>query len=98
MATARAGAWSRVVAVFQPHRYSRTAALAEQFGSAFLEADSLVVTDVYSAGEPAVPGVSGQSIVDAVRAQDERLPVVYAPGWEELRRIVALLCDPETCA
>jgi UDP-N-acetylmuramate--alanine ligase len=94
LATARAGAWSRVVAVFQPHRYSRTAALAEQFGSAFLEADALVVTDVYSAGEPAAPGVSGQSIVDAVRAQDERLPVVYAPGWEELRRVVGSLLRP----
>ena len=94
LATARAGAWSRVVAVFQPHRYSRTAALAEQFGSAFLEADTLVVTDVYSAGEPAVPGVSGQSIVDAVRAQDERLAVVYAPGWEELRRVVGSLLRP----
>jgi UDP-N-acetylmuramate--alanine ligase len=94
LATARAGAWSRVVAVFQPHRYSRTAVLAEQFGSAFLEADSLVVTDVYSAGEPAVPGVSGRSIVDAVRAHDERLPVVYAPGWEELRRIVGSLLRP----
>ena len=94
LATARAGAWSRVVAVFQPHRYSWTAALAEQFGSAFLEADTLVVTDVYSAGEPAVPGVSGRSIVDAVRAQDERLPVVYAPGWEELRRTVASLLRP----
>jgi UDP-N-acetylmuramate--alanine ligase len=68
--------------------------LAEQFGAAFLEAATLVVTDVYSAGEPAAPGVSGQSIVDAVRAQDERLPVVYAPGWEELRRVVGSLLRP----
>jgi UDP-N-acetylmuramate--alanine ligase len=94
LATARAGAWSRVVTVFQPHRYTRTAALADQFGSAFEQTDALVVTDVYSAGEPAVPGVSGQLIVDAVRAQDTRLPVVYAPGWEELRQTVAGMLRP----
>ena len=44
-----------VVAVFQPHRFSRTAALATQFGTAFADADVLVVTDVYSAGERPVP-------------------------------------------
>ena len=52
LATARTGGWSRVVAVFQPHRFSRTAALAPEFGTAFADADVLVVTDVYSAGEP----------------------------------------------
>jgi UDP-N-acetylmuramate--alanine ligase len=94
LATAKAGGWQRVVAVFQPHRFTRTAALADQFGSAFSAADALVVTDVYSAGEPAVPGVSGRLVVDAVRAQDPQLPVAYAPGWEELRRVVAGLLRP----
>jgi UDP-N-acetylmuramate--alanine ligase len=89
LATARTGGWSRVVVVFQPHRYSRTAALAEQFGTAFGEADVLVVTDVYGAGERPVPGVSGRLVADAVRAQDPRLPVIYVAGWEELRRTVA---------
>ena len=88
LATARSGGWSRVVAVFQPHRFSRTAALAAEFGTAFGDADVLVVTDVYSAGERPVPGVSGRLVADAVRAQDPRLPVTYAPGWEELRRAV----------
>jgi UDP-N-acetylmuramate--alanine ligase len=94
LATARTGGWARVVAVFQPHRYSRTAELAEQFGTAFADADVLVVTDVYSAGEPPVPGVSGRLIADAVRAQDERLRVVYAPSWEELRQVVGSLLEP----
>ena len=70
LATARTGGWSRVVAVFQPHRFSRTAALASEFGTAFAEADVLVVTDIYSAGERPVPGVSGRLVADAVRAQD----------------------------
>jgi UDP-N-acetylmuramate--alanine ligase len=94
LATARTGGWSRVVAVFQPHRFSRTAALAEQFGTAFSDADLLVVTDVYSAGERPVPGVSGRLVADAVRAQDRRLPVTYAPGWEELVRVVGALLQP----
>ena len=94
LATARTGGWSRVVAVFQPHRFSRTAALAAQFGTAFADADVLVVTDVYSAGERPVPGVSGRLVADAVRAQDPRLPVTYAPGWEELRRAVGAALRP----
>ncbi len=89
LATARTGGWSRVVAVFQPHRFTRTAALAEQFGTAFADADVLVVTDVYSAGERPVPGVSGRLVADAVQAQDPRLPVAYAAGWDELRQAVA---------
>ena len=89
LATARTGGWSRVVAVFQPHRFSRTAALAAEFGSAFADADVLIVTDVYSAGEPPVPGVSGRLVADAVRSSDPRLPVFYAPAWERLRDAVA---------
>jgi len=94
LATAQAGGWRRIVAVFQPHRFTRTAALADQFGTAFSAADELVVTDVYSAGERAVPGVSGRLIVDAVRSQDPGLTVTYAPGWEELRRTVAAILRP----
>jgi UDP-N-acetylmuramate--alanine ligase len=94
LATAKSGGWSRVVAVFQPHRFSRTAALATQFGTAFADADELVVTDVYSAGERPVPGVSGRLVADAVRAQDPRLPVTYAPGWEELHQAVSAVLQP----
>ena len=59
LAAARNGGWRRVVAVFQPHRYSRTAELWAEFGEAFADADVVVVTDVYGAGEAPVPGVSG---------------------------------------
>ncbi len=94
LATARGGGWSRVVAVFQPHRYSRTAELADQFGTAFEDADALVVTDVYGAGEAPVPGISGRLVADAIRVQDQRLPVSYAPSWEELRRVVSSMLRP----
>jgi UDP-N-acetylmuramate--alanine ligase len=94
LATAKAGGWDRIVAVFQPHRFGRTAQLAPAFGTAFADADVLVVTDIYSAGETPVPGVSGRLVVDAVRQQDPRLEVHYVPGWEELRRSVGQLLRP----
>jgi UDP-N-acetylmuramate--alanine ligase len=94
LAAARAGEWRRVVAVFQPHRYTRTAALAPAFGTAFSDADLVVVTDVYSAGEPPVPGVSGRLVADAIAAGDPSVPVVYAPARAELRRSVAALLEP----
>ncbi len=94
LSTAKTGGWDRIIAVFQPHRFSRTAALADQFGTAFAQADELIVTDIYSAGERPVPGVSGRLVADAVRAQDPRLAVTYAPGWEEMRRAVAAVLRP----
>lgn len=78
------GGWSRVVCVFQPHRFTRTAALAPDFAHAFDGADLLVVTDVYGAGEAPIPGVSGKLVVDAVLDASPRLPVAYLPGRTEL--------------
>ncbi len=58
----------RLVAVFQPHRYTRTAELADAFGPALAAADVVIVSDVYSAGEPPIPGVTGRLVADAVEA------------------------------
>jgi UDP-N-acetylmuramate--alanine ligase len=91
---ARAGAWHRVVAVFQPHRYTRTAALAGSFAGAFADADVLVVTDVYGAGERPVPGVSGSIVLDAVAAGPDAPEVHYAPTREQLRAVVGSLLEP----
>jgi UDP-N-acetylmuramate--alanine ligase len=94
LATARLGGFDRVVAVFQPHRYTRTAALAGDFAHAFDDADLVVVTDVYSAGERPIPGVSGVLVADAVRAARPERAVRYAPERGELRRLVASLLSP----
>jgi UDP-N-acetylmuramate--alanine ligase len=92
LATAAAGTWGRVIAVFQPHRYSRTASLWPQFADAFQGADVLVVTDVYPAGEPARPGITGRLIADAVRAAHPEADVRYVPLLDEaageLRRVL----------
>ena len=64
----RLGGWRRVWAIFQPHRYTRTAALGPTFGEPLASADHVVVTDVYSAGEAPQPGVTGRVVADAVSA------------------------------
>jgi UDP-N-acetylmuramate--L-alanine ligase/UDP-N-acetylenolpyruvoylglucosamine reductase len=71
LATARALKPKRLVCLFQPHRYSRTQLLKKEFGAAFSDADVLCVTDVYAASEKPLPGVSGETIVEEVRAQSK---------------------------
>lgn len=56
----------RIVAVFQPHRYSRVTRLLQDFASCFFDADQLLLTDIYSAGEKPIPGVSGELLANAV--------------------------------
>src|SRR5437870_7766035 len=70
--TARATGRKRVLAMFQPHRYSRTKADRGEFGSAFDDADRVVVTDVYPASEAPIPGISGQTIVDELLKHGHR--------------------------
>jgi UDP-N-acetylmuramate--alanine ligase len=84
LAAARPGPWERVVAVFQPHRYTRTAAFFEEFGAAFADADRIVITDVYGAGEEPVPGVSGKLIADSVCEHLPGRSVVYMPHRGDL--------------
>ena len=79
--TARATGRKRVLAIFQPHRYSRTKALRKEFGCVFDEADRVVVTDVYAASEPPMPGISGQTIVDEMVKHGHR-GVNYQPRFE----------------
>lgn len=86
---AREGPWDRVVAVFQPHRYSRTRALWRQFGSSFGAADRVVVTDVYGAGEPVMPGVNGKLIADAVAEELPGRPIAYLPHRADLTSYLA---------
>ncbi len=73
LAGARAGFPDRrIVAAFQPHRYTRTKALLEEFGRCFFEADVVVVTDIYAAGEPPIPGITGETVVEALRGHGQK--------------------------
>jgi UDP-N-acetylmuramate--alanine ligase len=73
------GASGRLVVVFQPHMYSRTLAFAEDFAAGLSEADVVVLLDVFGAREEPIPGVSGETIVTALRA---RRPAGGATGPE----------------
>jgi UDP-N-acetylmuramate--alanine ligase len=77
LAAARAGWQKRVVTVFQPHRYSRTKALFDDFVTAFYQADHLVVMDVYAAGEDPIPGVSAADLAAGISGHGHR-SCVYA--------------------
>ncbi len=82
----RLGGWRRVWAVFQPHRYTRTAALGPAFGEPLATADKVIVTDVYSAGEPPQPGVTGRVVADAVSAAGG--DVRYVPAIQDVSEVV----------
>ncbi len=81
---ARQSGRDRVICVFQPHRFSRTQLLAADFGAAFKDADIVVLTNIYNAGEQPIPGVSGKLLVDEVLKARSHTPVSYIPDKYEL--------------
>ena len=73
LAAAREGAVGRVIAVVQPHRYTRLQALMEDFQNAFNDADVVLVTPVYPAGEEPIEGIDATALVDGLRAHGHRM-------------------------
>ena len=90
LAAAKAGFDCRVVTVFQPHRYSRTQHLRQEFLTAFNQADVVVVMDIYAAGEAPIAGVSAADLVEGIRAHGHR-HVTYLGG--DRARIVDYVCE-----
>ncbi|MEX0768535.1 MAG: UDP-N-acetylmuramate--L-alanine ligase [Microthrixaceae bacterium] len=86
LAAAKSGDWNRVVAVFQPHRYSRTQLLLEEFADAFTQADLLVLTEIYAAGEQPRPGVTGRLFFDAVRRAHPESQIIWCEDLDEAAR------------
>ena len=74
----------RLIAVFQPHRYSRTRALYREFGDSFYSADAVLITEVYGAGEMPQPGVNGKLIVDAICETRGHPEVYYIPQQDAI--------------
>lgn len=83
----------RLVAVFQPHLYSRTRDLADEFGMSFFDADVLVVTDVYASREAPIEGVTGQLIADRARSFGHKR-VTYMPDKKELPDALMRMVKP----
>ncbi len=66
LAAAREGWKGRVIAIFQPHRYSRTRDLLNDFGTAFHNADEVLVSDIYGAGEDVIEGLTGRDVAETI--------------------------------
>ena len=100
IAAVRTLAPSRVVAVFQPHLYSRTQALAREFGEALAAADSIVVLPIYPAREFAAdfPGVDGHLVAIATADAADGRPVAWMPGFDQARALLSgELRDGDVC-
>ena len=93
LAAARAGIDRRVIAVFQPHRYTRTQQLLGDFGRALSGADVIVLTDIYSAGESPIDGVTIEALADAVRA-GASAPVYVIKKLDDLPMAVTKMSRP----
>lgn len=91
LAAARAG-WPdrRLICVFQPHRYTRTLLLKEQFADAFADADEVIITDIYAASEKPIPGVSGRTIADLIKGKN----VNYVKRKEKVSEELLALARP----
>ncbi len=88
LSAARDCGFRRVHVLFQPHRFSRTQLLLEEFSSAFQQADTVEVVDIYAASEQPIPGVHSPALVDAMRLAGTR--ATYAPSFESaIERLLA---------
>jgi UDP-N-acetylmuramate--alanine ligase len=83
LAAAASGMERRVVVVFQPHRYTRTQHLLEEFFTAFNQADKLIILDIYAAGEKPIPGISGLTLYAGIKKHGHK-DVTYLPDKEKV--------------
>ncbi len=90
---ARTTAKGKVIAIVQPHRYTRLANLFEDFCTCFNDADHVVVAEIYAAGEPPIEGINRDALVEGLRTRGHR-SVIALPDAASLPRIVAELAAP----
>ena len=93
LAAARAAAPRRIVVAFQPHRYSRTAQLLPDFAAALAPADEVVLTDIYAASEPPIPGVTVEALAEAVSRRRTH-PVRVVKALDQVPAAIAELARP----
>ncbi len=87
LSAARHACDRRIVTVFQPHRYTRTQALEEDFARAFYQADVLIVLPIYAAGEEAIPGITAERLVEQTKKFGHR-DVSYAADFPAAQQIL----------
>jgi UDP-N-acetylmuramate--alanine ligase len=95
LAAARHCGFKRVHVIFQPHRFTRTRDLLEQFGAAFSDADTVFVLDIYAASEPPIPGITGEHLARVIEdVGDSRTAVSYVRSFDEAARRASALAEP----
>lgn len=87
LSAARASSDRRIVAVFQPHRYTRTQVLEEEFARAFYHADILLVLPIYAASEEPIPGITGERLAGQIKRYGHR-DVNYAPDFSAAAKLL----------
>jgi UDP-N-acetylmuramate--alanine ligase len=92
LAAARQCSPQRLHVVFQPHRYTRTRDLLEEFGTAFSDADNVWVLDIYAASEPPIPGASGEQVAETIKRLGGK-NARYAASFDEAAREVAAVAN-----
>ena len=92
LAAARNCGFDRIHVVFQPHRFTRTQDLLEQFGGAFSDADRVLVLDIYAASEEAIPGITGERVAEAIRKIGKK-DARYVPSFAEAARELAAAAE-----
>lgn len=83
----------RIIAVFQPHRYSRTKLLAEKFGKVFFDADCVIIDDIYSANESPISGISGETIFREIKKTNHR-KIKYLPSKDNILSYLFEIVQP----
>lgn len=90
---AKKGWGKRIICIFQPHRYTRTKYLLEEFATSFYDADLVVVTDIYPAGEPPITGINAGLIAECLKGHGHK-DVHYMPDMEEISRFLEEIVKP----
>jgi UDP-N-acetylmuramate--alanine ligase len=91
---AKRGWTRRVVAVFQPHRYTRLSLLMKSFATAFNQADVLVMTEVYPAGEQPIPGITGEALFEEIKLLGHK-NVYFEPNMKKIPSLLAKIVQPQ---
>jgi len=95
LAAARQCGFRKVHVIFQPHRFSRTRDLLDQFGAAFADADTVLVLDIYAASEPPLPGITGERLAQAIQSIGGKSSSArYVRSFDEAARQVSTLAQP----
>ncbi|HZD94558.1 MAG TPA: UDP-N-acetylmuramate--L-alanine ligase, partial [Candidatus Sulfotelmatobacter sp.] len=94
LAAARQCGFNRVHVIFQPHRYTRTRDMLDEFGAAFGDADSVLILDIYAASEQPIPGVTSERLAEVIQTASSGSSVQYVGSFADAARQAAELAQP----